>query len=142
MFYNIFIFVKLWVSFVMGSWILKGNWRFGQVWLKFPKFFENSLQKSLLSLPNCQAQSWGLLDIINISLPLPFPVRPDTNFGYKVWKNDWSEKWQFGYKEHFSTHPFVWEVKCRVKGEPNWKLCKNNFLYYLQRLELCYLPAI
>ena len=86
------IFEKLWASFGMGSWISKGNWRFGQVWLKFPKFFENSLQKSLLSLLNCQAQSGGLPEIINISLPLPFPVRPDTNFGYKVWK-EWL-KWK------------------------------------------------
>ena len=60
--------IKLWLFevsiFWMGSWILMGNWRFGPFhsivtlifWLKFPMFFENSLQKSLLSLPNCQPQ--------------------------------------------------------------------------------------
>ena len=130
--------IKLWLFevsiFWMGSWILMGNWRFGpsiQLWLlsfdwNFPCFSRIICRNPCFL---CQTVSHreprSPRDYKHFTSP---SVSRQTryNFGYKVWKNDWSEKWQFGYKEHFSTHPFVWEVKCRVKGEPQWQLCAEE----------------
>ena len=81
--------IKLWLFevsiFWMGSWILMGNWRFGPfncdsyLLTKISHVFrEFSAEIPAFFAKLSATESRGLPEIINISLPLPFPVRPDT----------------------------------------------------------------